>query len=170
MTPWWRWYMARMLSDSAGPPSRASTSRRSSRCAASLPVRPYRRTHSGPSALVASPTTKLRRGDVLLGVGTAQNLDDLQKIVGTPAEIDVRKMPSKVATRRLWVTRANVTEKALRDLDIWHDAHLTFTRVRRLELEFAATKKINLVCLLSVFKTKCNVRTNFVQKTLAKIA
>ena len=93
---------------------------------------------------VASPTMTLQRGDVLLGVGERADLDELQTVVGAHAEIDVREVASDVVTRRIWVTRAAATSKMLHDLEVWREPHLTFTRVRRLELEFAATPDFRL--------------------------
>lgn len=93
---------------------------------------------------VASLSSTLHQGDVLVGVGTPHDLDDLQKVVGASTEIDVREVPSDVVTRRILVTRPAATSKMLRDLKMWRDPQLAFTRVRRLELEFAATPNFRL--------------------------
>ena len=93
---------------------------------------------------VATLSSTLHQGDVLVGVGTPHDLDDLQKVVGASAEIDVREVPSDVVTRRILVTRTAATSKMLRDLEMWRDPQLAFTRVRRLEMEFAATPNFRL--------------------------
>jgi putative transport protein len=93
---------------------------------------------------VAAPQTTLREGDVLLGVGTPQGLDQLQIVVGEKSDVDVRSLPAALVSRRIVVTRDRVIGKTLHELGLWARDDASFTRVWRMELELTPDPRFHL--------------------------
>lgn len=93
--------------------------------------------HSG-TAHVATPDYVVKMGDVIHAVGTKERLEALKILVGQESPLDVKKVSSNIATRRLVVTRGSVIGKTLEELD--PEKHgVTITRTSRAETEIAAT-------------------------------
>ena len=66
---------------------------------------------------VPRPDTTLALGDVLLAVGTREELDALRVVVGKESDLDLRSLPSAITTRRLIITRAAASGKTIAELD-----------------------------------------------------
>lgn len=84
----------------------------------------------------ATPETVLHTGDVILVVGPAEKLKEIQIIIGAPTEMDLKALPSRLTTRRVVVTHKEVLGRTLEELEL-HDLYdVTVTRVSRAEIEF----------------------------------
>ncbi|BCW97290.1 MAG: putative transport protein [Armatimonadota bacterium] len=93
---------------------------------------------------VAHPETVMRLGDVLHAVGPEKKLRQLQLIVGSESDVDLKEMPSSLIIRRLVVTRRAVLGKTLEELDLVGRFGVTVTRVSRAEIEFTPTRDYRL--------------------------
>lgn len=93
---------------------------------------------------VATPESRIELGDVLLAVGPQDELRDLQLIVGKPAEVDLRDMPTNITTRPLLVTRRSVLGCTVDELDLPRRLGVTITRVTRAGMEFTAVGNLRL--------------------------
>src|SRR5690606_16361398 len=67
---------------------------------------------------LATGDSVLHTGDLLLAVGTEQNLDRLEHAVGHASGEDLLQAPGEVATRRVAVTNQAVLGKSLRQLQL----------------------------------------------------
>ncbi len=94
------------------------------------------RIRKGAEIDVATPETLLRLGDVILLVGPQDRLNDFRVIVGQPADVDLKSLPSSVITKRVVVTRKRVLSKTLAELDLLEGYGVTVTRVSRADIEF----------------------------------
>ena len=93
---------------------------------------------------VPRPETRLKLGDVLLAVGTRDELDALRVVVGRESDLDLRAMPSAITTRRLILTRTAATGRTLGALDFVHRHGVQITRVSRAEVELPASPGFEL--------------------------
>jgi|DewCreStandDraft_4_1066084.scaffolds.fasta_scaffold01055_30 putative transport protein len=93
---------------------------------------------------VAHPETVMRLGDVLHAVGPEKKLRQLQVVVGSESDVDLKEMPSSLIIRRLVVTRRAVLGKTLEELDLVGRFGVTVTRVSRAEIEFTPTRDYRL--------------------------
>jgi putative transport protein len=94
--------------------------------------------------LVPRPETRLRLGDVLLAVGTREELDALRVVVGKESSLDLRRMPSAITSKRLIVTRTAATGKTVAALDFARRFGVQITRVSRAEVEMSAPPDFEL--------------------------
>ena len=95
----------------------------------------------GKEMHAAMPETELRLGDTLHAVGPQEKLREIQTVIGTSSDVDLRGLPSDLTTRRVVVTRESMLGKTIEALDL--EAYgLAVTRVSRAEIEF--TPKANL--------------------------
>lgn len=88
---------------------------------------------------LAEPDTTLHCGDIILAVGPRARLQELQIIIGQPADVDLKSLPSRVTTRRVVVTRKSVLGKSLVELNLLETHGVQVTRVSRAEIEFTPT-------------------------------
>ncbi|MCC7204649.1 MAG: putative transporter [Phycisphaeraceae bacterium] len=88
---------------------------------------------------VPQPETRLKFGDVLLAVGSPEELDKLRMVVGCESDTDLRMLASPLTTKRLVVTRKNVLGKSLEELDFVRRYGVVLSRVSRAEIEFTPT-------------------------------
>ncbi len=86
----------------------------------------------------------LRKGDILLAVGTKQSLEKFELIVGKKADIDLLKIPSNVVARRIVATRKEVLGKSLRELGLNEIYGVTVSRVTRADIELTAVADLKL--------------------------
>jgi len=98
----------------------------------------------GNAMALARPDTTLHRGDVVLAVGPADELKDLEVIVGGAAPVDLRTVPTKIVTRRVLVTNTPVLGKTVDELKLLERYGVTITRVRRGEVELPPSVNIKL--------------------------
>ena len=93
---------------------------------------------------VPRPETRLGPGDVLLAVGTREELDALRIVVGRESSLDLRALPSAITSKRLIVTRTAASGRTLADLDFVRRFSVQITRVSRAEVELSATPGFEL--------------------------
>ena len=93
---------------------------------------------------VPRPETRLGPGDVLLAVGTCEELDALRIVVGKESSLDLRALPSAITSKRLIVTRTAASGRTLADLDFVRRFSVQITRVSRAEVELSATPGFEL--------------------------
>ncbi|MDD5656979.1 MAG: putative transporter [Elusimicrobia bacterium] len=103
----------------------------------SLGVRVSRIMHEGRQS-VSHPEAILHVGDVLLAVGPRDKLDEFALVVGRPADVDLRELPSPLVSQRVIVTRREVLGKSLAELDLAGRYDVVVTRAARAEIEFVA--------------------------------
>jgi putative transport protein len=93
---------------------------------------------------VPRPETRLGPGDVLLAVGTREELEALRVVVGKESSLDLRALPSAITSKRLIVTRTAATGHTVAELDFVRRFSVQITRVSRAELEMSATPGFEL--------------------------
>ena len=93
---------------------------------------------------VASSTVKLSAGDVLLAVGTQQDLERLRVVVGRKSDLDLLNMTSEITSQRLIVTKKAVIGKTIGELGMFHRHGARITRVSRTDIEFTAQPDFKL--------------------------
>ncbi len=102
----------------------------------------------GSEISIPGPETTLLQGDKLLIVTTPHNVDKIRIIFGQEVPLHVgdwQKMdPDNMVTRRLAITKSEMTGKKLRDLDIRHNYGVTVTRVLRAGIELVARPELIL--------------------------
>ncbi|MGC9070845.1 MAG: putative transporter [Elusimicrobiales bacterium] len=89
----------------------------------------------GNSVSLAHEEDIISTGDIILAVGNRENLEQFMKIVGSPAETDLRKISSKIIHSRVVVSRKNVIGKTLAESGIY-SYNVIATRVSRADVEF----------------------------------
>jgi putative transport protein len=93
---------------------------------------------------VARDDTVVRRGDVLLAVGTAAALDQFQRIAGRRADVDLLSLPSRAIHRRVVVTRSEVLGKSLDEIGLEPLHGVKVTRLSRAGLEMAGSGALRI--------------------------
>ena len=99
---------------------------------------------SGHEVCTAHADSILHRNDVLLAVGPAGKLAQLQVVVGSESEIDLLQAPGPVTHRQLVVTRDQVLGKPLQALDFPQRYDVEVTRVTRAGVEMTARPDLEL--------------------------
>jgi putative transport protein len=84
----------------------------------------------------ARPETRLEMGDVVLAVGTPEELAKLEAVLGEVAVESMYDPTGHVTSEQLLVSRREVIGKTLRELCLWERFGVVATRVRREGLEF----------------------------------
>ena len=101
----------------------------------------------GSEVSVADPDWILAEGDKLLIVTDAGHRDLVRIIFGEEFTADMRdwqKPGSKLMSRRLSITKSDITGKSLRKLDIRHKYGVTVTRILRAGIELQAEPDVIL--------------------------
>lgn len=93
---------------------------------------------------VPQPETRLRLGDVVLAVGSPEELNQLRMVVGRESTTDLRTLPSQITTKRLIVTRKTVLGRSLGELDFVRRYGVVLARVSRTEIDFTPTPDFRL--------------------------
>jgi putative transport protein len=93
---------------------------------------------------IAQADTILHVGDLLLAVGPAEQLAQLQVVVGSRSERDLLQSPGPITHRHLVVTRSEVLGKSLQVLGLPQRYGVTVTRVTRAGVEIAARPDLEL--------------------------
>ena len=97
------------------------------------------RIYKGREVEVATPDAVLHTGDIIHVVGNQDKIKEIRLIIGVPADIDLKSLPSNLTTRRVIVTQKNVLGKTLDELDLHEKFDITITRISRTEIEFTPT-------------------------------
>jgi putative transport protein len=92
----------------------------------------------GTAAVTARSDTVLHAGDALLVVGAGRGLNDFAVVVGRTADVDLRGAPGAVDFRRVVMTNKAHVGRTLADAEVALGGAVTFTRLRRGEVELTA--------------------------------
>ncbi len=98
----------------------------------------------GNEVVVAQPDTIIHLGDVLLVVGPKEKLEEFKLVVGRETSTDVRRVPSRITTKRIVVTKKSAVGKTLDELETPRLYDVAITRVSRAEIEFTPTPDFRL--------------------------
>jgi len=94
--------------------------------------------------ITATEDTILHTGDHVLLVGTAENVANFQRIVGSVAEVDLMKAPGAVHFRRVVVTNKSMLGKPLSELGLDSLYGVAITRIVRAGVEMMAVPGVRL--------------------------
>ena len=98
----------------------------------------------GQRVRVAGPGVRISLGDVLLAVGPQEQLQQLRVVVGRESSVDVRSLPSHIATQRIIVTKLAALGKTVEELDLLRRHGVTITRISRADIEFTPGRSVRL--------------------------
>jgi putative transport protein len=98
----------------------------------------------GEQVFIPEPSTTIALGDILNLVGPLTQLRRFIRVIGKESGIDVKAVPSKLTTERVYVTRRTVIGKTLKELDFESACGAVITRVTRAEIEFTAQEDVQL--------------------------
>jgi putative transport protein len=93
---------------------------------------------------VAADGLVLRRGDLVLAVGTASDLDRWERFLGRASAEDLVRAPGPVTNRRILVTRRDVLGNTVGELGLSHLHGTVVTRITRADLEMTAVPDLRL--------------------------
>lgn len=98
------------------------------------------------SQIVYSPSldTKIMKKDVLMVVGSPQNVYDFIEKVGKVSTDLFIESEQDVTTKNIFVTKASATHKTLAELDLYNKFDLKVTRVFRSSMELLAQPNLRL--------------------------
>ncbi len=88
---------------------------------------------------VALPNTRVYVGDIIHLVGPKEKLDELEMIIGSRSDVDLRVIKSDVTAQRVIVTRHAIVGKTVEEINATGRYGVTLTRLSRSEVEFAVT-------------------------------
>lgn len=85
---------------------------------------------------VVHDDTVMRLGDVLLALGKNDNLYKFMVVVGSPSDLDLNKVPSRIIHSRAIVTRKDVIGRSIAEIDLESQYNVIATRCARADVEF----------------------------------
>jgi len=94
--------------------------------------------HDGEISTPDSETI-LHEGDIILAVAPKEDFGKLKILVGKESEVDLIKMKSNIISRRIVVTKEEVTYKTIGNQRFINNQDFTITRISRAGIEFVAT-------------------------------
>ncbi|WP_374166425.1 putative transporter [Arcticibacter sp. MXS-1] len=83
--------------------------------------------------------TILHENDIILAVAPKEDFEKLKILVGKESEVDLIKIKSNIISRRIVVTKDEVTHKTIGEQRFINSQDFTITRVSRAGIEFVAT-------------------------------
>lgn len=83
--------------------------------------------------------TILHKDDIILVVAPKEDFEKLKILVGKQSELDLIQMKSNIISRRIVVTKDEVTYKTIGEQRFLNSQEFTITRVSRAGIEFVAT-------------------------------
>jgi putative transport protein len=92
----------------------------------------------------ATEQTVLHRGDVILAVGTRKALESFRVVIGSESPLDLTRLPGRVTSERMVVTRKDVLGQTLESLNLGALHGATVTRVARGDLQITAVPELRL--------------------------
>jgi putative transport protein len=93
---------------------------------------------------VPHASTQIHVGDVLLAVGTVDQLDQLRIVVGEWSSIDLMEIHGEITFRWIVVTHPHMVGQALDELQLNDHFDVQVTRVRRSEIEMPPVPQMRL--------------------------
>jgi putative transport protein len=98
----------------------------------------------GDDLHVPNPETRLNLGDVLAVVGEPEAIEKLHVVIGPESAVDLRAMPSALASELLIVTRTSALGRTLGELAFARRFDVQITRIGRAEVELAASPGVRV--------------------------
>lgn len=98
----------------------------------------------GEEVTVPNMATVIHRDDVLLAVGSAEQLEQLRIVVGERASINLMDVPGEIVYRWAVVTRQKIVGRSIDELHLAERFGVQLTRVRRSEVEVPAVAGLKL--------------------------
>jgi putative transport protein len=92
----------------------------------------------------ATEQTVLRRGDVILAVGTRKALENFRVVIGRESDLNLVKAPGRVVSRKIVITHKEVLGKTIEELNLDNLYGVTVTRVTRADIEITAVPDLRL--------------------------
>ena len=92
----------------------------------------------------AAGATLLQQGDLIVAVGTEQQVERFARIVGHTADEDLAETPGTISSRRVVVTNREALGKSPRELALEEALGVTATRVSRAGVEMTALPDFRL--------------------------
>jgi len=92
----------------------------------------------------ATGSSLVHQGDLILAVGTVRNLDQYQRVVGSPSKEDLMEAPGAVTYRRVVLTNKMLLGKTVDQLGLEQLFGVTVSRVTRADLEMTAVPNLRL--------------------------
>jgi len=93
---------------------------------------------------VTSSDTILQEGDILLVIAPKNDIEKIKMLIGDETDQDIEKLPSKLISRIVIVTKEEVIGKKLGSLKIRSTYGINITRITRAGIEFLANHGIDL--------------------------
>lgn len=87
---------------------------------------------------IATPETLVAQGDIILAVGSDDDLEKAQMLMGKKSEVDLMTFPSAITSKRFIVTNKKILGKYIDELGLPERHGVRITRVRRGDVEFTA--------------------------------
>ena len=91
-----------------------------------------------------NPDTILQEGDILLVVAPQSLITQLKLVIGPETETDLKQQPSPIISRKIAVTRREVTKQELGEIGSLQIPNYTLTRINRAGIEFVPDRHIYL--------------------------
>jgi len=88
--------------------------------------------------------TLLEAGDVMLAIGSRENLEKLRLLIGDESRIDLKSHAGPLAVRRILVTREQVIGRSLSSLNLRERYGINITRIFRAGMEFVPGGSVRL--------------------------
>lgn len=86
----------------------------------------------------------MRQGDVLMIVAAKEDFANLELVIGSRSETDLAQKPSNLVSRRVVVTRSEVTQKPIKEIVTKCPGYYNITRANRAGIEFIVTGSTTL--------------------------
>ena len=91
-----------------------------------------------------SPQTVLQEGDILLIVAPQSMITQLKLVIGPESDTDLKQQPSPIISRKIAVTRREVTKEVLGEIGPLQIPNYTLTRINRAGIEFVPDRHVYL--------------------------
>ncbi len=103
-----------------------------------LSVANISRIRRGEKVFAAAPDIRLQLNDVVMAVGSEEELDKLCIVLGEETQVDMR-VNTDVASADVEITEHSLVGKRLAELRFWEQYNVVVTRIRRQGLELTPT-------------------------------
>lgn len=92
----------------------------------------------------ASNVSVFQKNDILLAVGTRAALDTFRDQVGRESNWDLTRVPGRILSQRIIVTKKEALGKTLDEMGLNHFYGVAVTRIARAEIEMTAVRDLRL--------------------------
>jgi putative transport protein len=99
--------------------------------------------HEGHTA-IATSSTELALGDIVVAVGDSEALERAEQIFGQPTEAQIELDRNELDYRRVFVSNPALVGRRIEEIDLYGQHSAVITRVRRGDAELVPTPKMRL--------------------------